>query len=229
MPSEYVKDLVDHKQRVAKYMQLVAKNLLERVVERGDVLPFTLETDEPLTLMYMIDVACKLKRDEYGADFQLSEQVSVIVQNTLAYLSYCEDGTPCHWIAYCIEDLFQRAAVHDNSKYSPEEFDAYDRAFSGLQKYAYGTDEFKAELAKIKPAIAHHYRVNDHHPEFFLTSGIDEMNFVQLIEMTCDWIAASERSQADIYKGLEMNRQRFGIDEQLFSILKNTVEYLKEG
>lgn len=226
MPSDYVKDLVDHKQRVAKYMRIAASTLLRRIVELGDILPYTLETDEPITLMDMIYVACKLKRDECGADFQLSEQVMGVIQSTLAYLSYCEDSTPCHWIAYCIQNLFKRAAIHDNSKFSPEEFDAYEEVFPDLQKYAYGTEEFKATLRKIKPAIQHHYQFNDHHPEFFLTSGINDMNLIQLIEMICDWIAASERSQADISKGLEINKQRFGIDDQLSAIIKATVKAL---
>lgn len=229
MPSDYVKDLVDHKQRVAGYMYTVASKLLERMVEFGNALPYTLP-DKPITLMFMIDVACKFKRNTYGVDFELSQQVHALVQNTLSYLSYCKHSTPCHWIAYCVQDLFQRASVHDNSKFSPEEFEAYDAAFPNLQKYTYGTSEFKAELAKIKPAIEHHYAVNDHHPEYF-HDGIDQMNLVQLIEMTCDWKAASDRSQADIYKGLEINQKRFGIDDQLLTIIRNTVDSLakKEG
>lgn len=118
--------------------------------------------------------------------------------------------------------LFSRAVVHDNSKFTPEEYEPYDKAFPGLQKYGYGTDEFRAELAKIKPAITHHYEHNDHHPEYF-KSGIDGMNLIQLVEMTCDWIAASERSQKDIFKGLDMNKDRFKISDQLYSIIKNTV------
>lgn len=118
--------------------------------------------------------------------------------------------------------LFGRAVVHDNSKFSPEEYDPYEEAFPELQKYAYGSDEFKAALAKIKPAINHHYETNDHHPEYF-EAGISQMNLIELIEMTCDWIAASERSQKDIFEGLEMNKERFKINDQLFCIIKNTV------
>lgn len=118
--------------------------------------------------------------------------------------------------------LFGRAAVHDNSKFLPEEYEPYEEAFPGLQKYAYGTPEFKAELVKIKPAIKHHTSHNDHHPEYF-KSGIDGMNLIQLIEMVCDWIAASERSQANIHKGLLINKERFGIDDQLFGVIQRTV------
>lgn len=228
MPSEYVKDLVDHKTRVAKHMQKVANGLVERIIVKGDILPYTIgeADDEPTTLMTLIDVACKLKRDvTYGAQFQLSEQVNRIVQNTLAYLVLSPDNTPpCYWIASCVNDLFLRAAVHDNSKFGPEEFEAYEKAFPDLQKYAYGSDGFNAALATIQPAIEHHYSMNDHHPEFF-EDGVNCMHAVQFIEMLCDWMAASERSQTSLTTGLEMNRKRFNIDDQLFQIIRNTIWY----
>src|SRR6266704_5122203 len=100
MPSDYIKDLVDHKQRVAGYMQSAAN------------------------------------------------------------------------------DLFRRATVHDNSKYSLEEFEAYDEAFPELQKYAYGTQELKAVYQKIKPALTHHFEANDHHP-VHLEDGVNQMNLIQ--------------------------------------------------
>ena len=126
------------------------------------------------------------------------------------------------------DDLLERAVVHDNSKLSPEEFALYEEAFSGLQKYAYGSEEFKAEFAKIAPALAHHYQVNDHHPEHF-ENGVIGMNLVQLIEMTCDWMAASERSQTNIYQGVEMNRKRFAIEPQLITIIAQTIALLQRG
>jgi hypothetical protein len=226
MPSEYVKDLVDHKTRVAKHMQKVANGLVERMIVKGDILPYSIDgaDDEPATLMTLIDVAWKLKRDaSSGAQFQWSEQVNRLVQNTLAYLvSSPENTRSCYWIASCVNDVFLRAAVHDNSKFGPDEYEAYEKAFPDLQKYAYGSDEFKAALATIRPAIEHHYRVNDHHPEFF-EEGINGMHVVQMIEMLCDWKAASERSKTDFVVGLEMNRKRFTIDDQLFKIIRNTV------
>jgi hypothetical protein len=135
------------------------------------------------------------------------------------------------WVAEYMQivanELFRRAAVHDNSKFSPEEFEAYEEAFPGLQKYAYGTEEFKAELRKIEPAIQHHYRVNDHHPEFH-TDGIIGMNLIQVIEMVCDWMAAAKRSQTGVLKGMEINRKRFGIEPQLINIIAQTIVELQE-
>ncbi len=122
-------------------------------------------------------------------------------------------------------DLFRRAVVHDNSKFSPEEYDIYDEVFPELQKYAYGSPELKEAYKKLGPALKHHFEANDHHPDHF-AAGINEMDLVQLLEMVCDWLAASARSQTGIYKGLEMNKERFHIDDQLFEIIKSTIKHL---
>jgi hypothetical protein len=126
------------------------------------------------------------------------------------------------YLSCVANELFRRAAAHDNSKFAPEEYDAYEAALPGLQQHAYGTLEYRAELARIQPAIAHHYAANDHHPEHF-PGGVGEMNLMQLIEMVCDWIAASERSRMSLFDGLDKSKERFGIDEQLFAIIRNTV------
>ena len=133
------------------------------------------------------------------------------------------------WVAENMQaattELFLRAAVHDNSKFSPEEFELYDKVFPELQKYAYGSPELRAVYAQIKPALKHHFSVNRHHPEYH-ESGIKGMNLIDMLEMVCDWMAASRRSQTGIDKGLEINKERYGIDDQLFEIIKNTVTSL---
>jgi hypothetical protein len=122
-------------------------------------------------------------------------------------------------------ELFRRACEHDSSKFGPSEFEAYEQAFPAFQKYAYGSREYEAEVRKIKPAVQHHYAANDHHPEFF-ANGIADMNLIQLLEMVCDWIAASERSHGGTDKSLKINKQRFGISDQLHRVIENTVEDL---
>ena len=122
-------------------------------------------------------------------------------------------------------ELFRRAAVHDNSKFSPEEFDIYEATFSELQKVAYGSPEYKEAVKKLGPAWSHHCKFNDHHPECF-EEGVKGMDFIQLIEMLCDWLAASERSQTNFLEGLDMNKERFYIDDSLFNALKRTAGWI---
>jgi len=131
-------------------------------------------------------------------------------------------------MASIAHELFMRAAVHDNSKFGPEEFELYDKTFPELQKYAYGSEELRTVYKSMKPAIQHHITSNRHHPEYFGENGINGMNLIDVLEMVCDWLAASKRSQTGIDKGLEINKERYGINDQLFEIIKNTVRQLQE-
>jgi hypothetical protein len=120
-------------------------------------------------------------------------------------------------------DLFERAVVHDYSKFSPEEFDVFEEVTPLLKTLEYGSQEYKDMLAKMKPALDHHYQVNSHHPEYY-TNGVNEMTLIDLIEMVCDWMAAVQRMKnGDINKSLVINKDRFGIDDQLYKIIVNTV------
>lgn len=122
--------------------------------------------------------------------------------------------------------LSNRADLHDASKLLPPEKETFDRVTPLLNDLTYGSDEYKETLASMQGALQHHYANNRHHPEHF-EHGINDMNLIDVLEMLCDWKAASERhSDGDIYKSLEINRKRFGISDQLYQILKNTVDML---
>lgn len=134
------------------------------------------------------------------------------------------------YIEQVVSDLIKRAIVHDDTKFGPEEFDAYEEALPKFEQTVYGSPEYIQVCKDIKPAIQHHITSNRHHPEYFGDAGINGMTLIDLVEMVCDWIAASQRGggPVDIDKGLEINKERFGISDQLFEIIKNTVGELKE-
>jgi hypothetical protein len=78
-------------------------------------------------------------------------------------------------------------------------------------------------LLQMKPAIDHHQQNNSHHPEFFGVKGISGMDLVQLVEMFGDWKAATLRhNDGNIFKSIEINRDRFKIQPELIEIFKNT-------
>jgi hypothetical protein len=55
------------------------------------------------------------------------------------------------------------------------------------------------------------------------------MNLIDILEMLCDWKAASMRHKTgDIRKSIEINKKRFGISEDIEQILLNTVEFLEK-
>ena len=60
-----------------------------------------------------------------------------------------------------------------------------------------------------------------------MESRVNNMSLLDIIEMLCDWKASSERTkQGSIAASLVHNKQRFGISDQLASILENTVKEL---
>ena len=123
-----------------------------------------------------------------------------------------------------IADLLrERGKLHDQSKLESPEKEAYDLLTPRLAGLTYGSDEYRATLRDMKPAIAHHYAHNSHHPEHH-EDGIAGMNLLDLVEMFCDWKAASLRHKdGDFRKSLEINRERFNISDQLYAILVNSV------
>jgi hypothetical protein len=115
--------------------------------------------------------------------------------------------------------------LHDISKLLPPEKALYDEYTPKLSAVPYGSDEYKQYLKEMGEALQHHYQVSRHHPEHF-ENGINGMTLVDIVEMLCDWKSATLRvKDGNLQKSLEYNKTRFQIDEQLYQILKNTVEY----
>lgn len=122
-----------------------------------------------------------------------------------------------------IEELDNRARLHDQSKLESPEQEIFGESYKDLIKTEYGTPEYDALLEKVKPAITHHYANNRHHPEHW-RNGIDDMTLIDLIEMLCDWKAATVRNKnGNIRKSIEHNADRFKMSPQLKQIFENTV------
>jgi hypothetical protein len=119
-------------------------------------------------------------------------------------------------------ELIRRANVHDDSKLESPEKELFDEFTPKLKDCTYGSDEYKGYLKGLKVALDHHYACNSHHPEHY-KNGINGFDLFDLIEMFFDWKAATERhADGDIMKSIEINKERFGISDQLAEILNNT-------
>jgi hypothetical protein len=126
----------------------------------------------------------------------------------------------------CLINLQQRMDVHDQSKLLPPEKQAYDEWTPKLKGSTYGSEEYKAFLTAMKPALDNHYRENSHHPEHHL-NGIRGMNLFDLLEMLCDWKAAGERhANGSMARSFEVNVPRFGIPDDLANALRSTAREL---
>jgi len=126
-----------------------------------------------------------------------------------------------------IDELLNKANQHDSPKLESPEVEIFEEYTSKLAGLTYGSKEYNEQLKEIEPALIHHYANTRHHPEGFL-NGIKDMNLVDILEMICDWFAATKRhNDGNIRKSIAINQQRFGYSDELKQIFYNTVEFLE--
>ena len=111
------------------------------------------------------------------------------------------------------------------SKLQSEELDTFIEYSPKLKASEYNSPEYHENLAAMKPALDHHYANNRHHIQFH-EDGLMSMTLIDIIEMLVDWVASATRSNNDVYRSLEINKDRFDIPEPIYQILKNTVDKL---
>jgi len=126
-----------------------------------------------------------------------------------------------------IISLQDRADTHDMSKVESPEVEVFEKFTPLLKQSTYGSPEYFEMLDKMKVAISHHHKNNCHHPEYF-ENGIKDMNLIDIIEMFCDWKAATLRhTNGDIRQSIKINKKRFNYSEDLENIFYNTVSILE--
>lgn len=114
-----------------------------------------------------------------------------------------------------IANLRLRAFNHDASKLNEPEKSTFDLYTPKLRNTTYGSEEYKCYLEAMKPALDHHYSHNQHHPEFW-ANGIRDMSLLDIIEMLCDWKAATLRhADGSLAKSIEINQKRFGYSDEM--------------
>ncbi len=120
------------------------------------------------------------------------------------------------------EKLKVRGAIHDVSKLMDPEKPIFDEFTPKLKDSVYGSDEYKQFLKDMNPALVHHYAENRHHPEHF-EDGVNDMDILDFVEMVFDWKAASMRHETGSFKkSIAINKERFGLSDQIVKILENT-------
>lgn len=139
-----------------------------------------------------------------------------------------------YFLGFAIANLCERCNKHDASKLVEPELSAFDIATPKLAETEYGSEEYKQSLRDIRPALDHHFAHNDHHAEHY-ENGINGMSLMAVLEMLCDWRAASERGKqrmddpdkmGSFESGLSYNFEKYGIEPQLADILRNTIKEL---
>ncbi len=131
-------------------------------------------------------------------------------------------------LAAAIAELADRSVRHDESKTRPPEVEVFAEYGPKLKGSTYGSAQYRQFLVEMRPALDHHYANNRHHPEHFGERGINGMTLVDLLEMLADWRASTERhDDGSLVKSLAIQRDRFGIGEQLLEVLWNTARHFR--
>lgn len=133
-----------------------------------------------------------------------------------------------YYIRMFTDRLTTRGVNHDKSKLESPEVELFAEHTEALSTTGYQTDEYKQHMEALKDALTHHYALSRHHPEHY-SDGILGMNLIDIVEMFCDWKAATERhNDGNLLKSIEINAQRFGYDDQLKRIFLNTAKLFDE-
>lgn len=133
------------------------------------------------------------------------------------------------YLRFIIDRLITRGVEHDRLKLESPEVEIFTEYTPKLAQSTYGSEEYHTFLKEMDVALQHHYANYRHHPEHF-ERGINDMNLVDIVEMLCDWKAASMRhNDGDLLKSIEINARRFGYDDQLKQILINTAKLFDEA
>lgn len=132
------------------------------------------------------------------------------------------------YIRFMIDRIETRGVKHDASKLETPEVELFTQYTPKLASTTYGSEEYQSYLQGLKPALDHHYASNRHHPEHFV-NGVNDMTLIDIIEMFCDWKASTLRmNDGNLLKSIDVNADRFNIDDQLKQIFVNTARMIDE-
>lgn len=134
------------------------------------------------------------------------------IENVIKAWNILEDNLDIDFISrYHLDSdkMSEIISMHDQSKYSKEEYDAYD-------EYFYGT-KTKEVKEKFDLAWLHHQNVNKHHWQYWLLKEDNgllkplDMDIYSIIEMVCDWWSFSLKQNKPLeiinfYHNNESNR-----------------------
>lgn len=132
------------------------------------------------------------------------------------------------YIKLFTDKLTTRSIEHDRLKLESPEVEIFTEYTPKLASSTYGSEEYNEFLKEMNVALQHHYANYRHHPEHF-DKGINDMNLVDIVEMLCDWKAATLRhNDGNLLKSIDINAKRFSFDDQLKQIFINTAKMFDE-
>lgn len=127
------------------------------------------------------------------------------------------------------DDILMRLNLHDASKYTEEEYDAYDDYFYGNK-----TKEVKE---KFNYAWLSHIHNNEHHWQHWVLINDDdgtvglEIPKEVVYEMICDWWAFSHKSENlyEIFDWYKDHKKNMILHPNTKKLVEDTLEKIKEA
>jgi hypothetical protein len=112
-----------------------------------------------------------------------------LLRSVIAHRGYLTEA-----MGVLVAALQRRMAVHDLSKLRDDEFVGFSRINAAARIQKFGSPEYAEGMRREKPTIDQHFARNRHHAEYFtlFDAGGESMNVLDIIEMVCDWWAASK-------------------------------------
>lgn len=147
-------------------------------------------------------------------------------ENVKHGLEWMRDNLPVSTInKFAIEDALSEADQHDESKYSKEEYDAYDAHF-------YGDIKSHQVLQEFNKAWLHHQHMNPHHWQHWVLINDDlvdgtialEMPLKYVYEMIADWWSFSWLAKAnlfEIFNWYKLHQGRMILNQKTRFIVEN--------
>lgn len=120
--------------------------------------------------------------------------------------------------------LMMNITNHDQSKYSPEEFDGYRQYF-----YTCSNEEKNKEL--FDQAWIYHQNHNPHHPEYWIDRSEDgtikDMPPLYIAEMLLDWEAMSMKFNNTTYDYYMKNKDKKPFSENTKKFIDKVIHIFK--
>lgn len=122
--------------------------------------------------------------------------------------------------------------LHDESKFSDEEYDPYDA-------YFYGGDKSSKVQKEFQYAWLHHIHQNPHHWQHWVLMNDDpqegvvalEMPYTRIVEMICDWWSFSWKSGdlREIFKWYDEHESTMVLAPRTYATVKSILNQMDEA
>lgn len=175
---------------------------------------------------------------------EYNEYLTNHIQNVIEGVHFFKDYLPeilyderGNYIGYELEKM---AMKHDESKKTPEEYEAYDN-------YFYGDSKSKKVLDEFNLAWLHHIHNNPHHWQHWVLMEDDpetnsficiEIPNIYIFEMICDWWSFSwqKGNLNEIFKWYDDHKETIKLHpksrikvEEVLSKLKEAIKFVYDG